>query len=123
MSATTCFLTPVRVLVTQRMEAAEKFMTLEDSCPPSKTASSLPPSLWTALLCSLPYTLNLPQDSAAFPSFVHSLCSDQHQPAVRGPGGRRPPTIQLSFKLQVAFFDSSQSGNGQREERRHAAKS
>lgn len=43
MSATTCFLTPVRVLVTLRMQPAEKFMTLEVSCPPSKTAA-LPPS-------------------------------------------------------------------------------
>lgn len=44
MSATTCFLTPVRVLVTPRMQPAEKFMTLEVSCPPSKTAA-LPPHL------------------------------------------------------------------------------
>lgn len=44
MSATTCFLTPVRVLVTLRMQPAVKFMTLEVSCPPSKTAA-LPPLL------------------------------------------------------------------------------
>lgn len=48
MSATTCFLTPVRVLVSPRMQPAEKFMTLEVSCPPSKTAALpplIPPSL------------------------------------------------------------------------------
>lgn len=53
MSVTTCFLTPVRVLVTPRMRPAEKFMTPEVSCPPSKTAASpspSPPSAFTSLL-------------------------------------------------------------------------
>lgn len=56
MSATTCFLTPVRVLVTPRMQLAEKFMTLGVSCPPSKTAA-LPPLLprcLPSLCCSSP---------------------------------------------------------------------
>lgn len=51
MSGTTCFLTPVRVLVTPRMEPAEKFMTLEASRPPSKTVVLPPPSLCLPSLC------------------------------------------------------------------------
>ena len=43
MSATTCFLTPVRGLVTLRKQPNEKFMTLEGCCPPSKAACALPP--------------------------------------------------------------------------------
>lgn len=49
MSGTTCFLTPVRILVTPRMEPAEKFMTLEVSCPPSKTVSPSAASLLALL--------------------------------------------------------------------------
>lgn len=93
MSATTCFLTPVRVLVTPRMQPAEKFMTLEVSCPPSKTAA-LPPLLprWlpslrcfsplsslfsTPPLPTLPSTSNLPPDSSDSSHFdqVRFICS------------------------------------------------
>lgn len=54
MSATTCFLTPVRVLVTLRKRPAEKFMTLGGSCPPSKALPPPPPppptSVWLPVL-------------------------------------------------------------------------
>lgn len=88
MSVTTCFLTPVRVLVTLRMQPAEKFMTLEVSCPPSKTAA-LPPLLPCSLLSSLfstlplpalPSTPNLPLDSSDSSHFdqVKLICSAQY---------------------------------------------
>lgn len=75
MSVTTCFLTPVRVLVTLRMQPAEKFMTLEVSCPPSKTAAPPPPPFSllslsfsspfsTLALPTLPSTPHLPPDSS-----------------------------------------------------------
>lgn len=54
MPATTCSLTPVRVLESRRKQPAEKFMTPEGSCPPSEAACALPPPpshsslFWTA---------------------------------------------------------------------------
>ncbi|MED6289857.1 hypothetical protein CHARACLAT_007199 [Characodon lateralis] len=118
MSATTCFLTPVRVLVTQRMEAAEKFMTLEDSCPPSKTASSLPPSLWTALLCSLPSTLNLPQDSAAFPSSVQT--STDLQSEAREGGDHQPYNYHSNFRWPFLTVARQEMGREGREDMQQA---
>lgn len=99
MSATTCFLTPVRVLVTLRKQRVEKFMTLEVSCPPSKTAtllSSSPPSAAAAALLSLslsalPSTPNLSLDSSDTSHFDESVQNDITRVSA-GPGWRSTTT-------------------------------